>query len=335
MIHFRQAWLALAALAVGFLAVPTTARAVDPKILPNDAEWVFSINFKQIVESELVKANKEAVDQLLDMAKQAARGDGGAEKFFKAAGFDPMKDMTGLTMAGPSGVDPDKLVIIMEGKFNPEKMHAAAADAIQGAGDMVKMTKIGATKVYEVGVPGEKTIFAALVDDKTLVATASRDGLADTIARIGGTKKSNQKKEFADLVKTTNTKQSMYFVATGNAIASGIKNAPNVPNPDQIAGALAEIKGISGALTLTKELQFQLNVNTMDPKTAQKMAQGAQIALKLVQAMAQKKAEGDPKAQIATDVLKTLRITNMGNNLVFRGELSLDVIERLFKLLPM
>jgi len=335
MFRVRQAYLGAAALALGLLLAPATARAVDPKLLPNDAEWVFSVNLKQMLESELVKANKENLDQLLEMAKQALRGDGGAEKFFKAAGFDPMKDMSSFSVAGPAGTDPDKLVIIVEGKFNVEKVHAAAEEASKGAGDSIRTSKIGTVKVYEVSVPGEKTVFASLIDNKTLVATASKEGLADAIARSTGTKKSTPKKEFRDLLETTNPRQSVSFVATGNALSSGIKNAPNIPNPDQVAAALGQIDGLSGSLTLGKEMQFELNVAAKDAETAKKMADGANLVIGAVKAMVQKKAEGDPKAQIASDILKTLRITNRGSNLVFRGEMSLDVIERIFKALPM
>lgn len=334
MFRLRHAWLGVVALAGGLVLV-SSARAADPKLLPSDTEWVFNVNFKQILDSPLVKANKEGLDQLLALAKNALPADEGAEKFFKAAGFDPMKDTTSLSIAGPAGADPDKLVVILEGKFNKEKFLAAADEAAKGAGDLVKVSRVGAVSVYQISLPGEKVIFAGLINDKTLVATASKETLADVIARDSGAKKSALKKEVKTMMETISTKQSINFVATGNALAKGIQNAPNIPNPDAIAAALGQIDGLSGALTLTKEIEFQLAVNAKDAETAMKMAQGAQLVMGAVKAMAQKKAETDAKAQIAVDVLKTVRVTNMGANIVFRGELTLDVIERIFKMLPM
>ncbi|MFO0967129.1 MAG: hypothetical protein U0793_16305 [Gemmataceae bacterium] len=333
MFRFRHVWLAVA-LAAGLFVAPSV-RGADTKLLPNHTEWMFSINLKQIFDSPLVKANKENVDQLLALAKNALPPDEGAEKFLKAAGFDLLKDTVSLSVSGPAGTDPDKLVIMVEGRFQKAKFLDAADQFAKAAGDVVKVGKIGDTKVFEISVPGEKVIHAALVNEKTLVATASKDILADVIARDSGTKKSALKKEIQGLLDTVSGKQSLNFVATGAAIAQGIKNAPNIPNPDAVAAALGQIDGLSGAITLTKEVQFQLAVNTKDADTAQKMAQGAQLALGAVKAMVQEKAKTDEKAAIAADVLKTLRVTNMGPNILFRGEITLDALEKIFKNLPM
>lgn len=330
MFRLRHAWLALAALALGLVLTPS-ARAVEPKLLPADTEWAFSINLKQILDSDLVKANRETLDALLKLAKANAPNDPGAEKFLEAAGFDVMKDMIGFTVAGPAGVDPDKLVMIIEGKFKADKVHAAADEFAKMAGAAVKTSMIGKVKVYEVAVDGEKTLFASLIDDKHLVASATKDTIAEVIARNTGAKKAGHKKEFRAVLDATNAKQSLNFAATGNALMTGVKNAPKIPKNDQVAGVLADIHGLSGSITVKKDVEFQLNVTAADADAAQKMAQGAQFAIGAVKAMVQNKADTDPNAQIAVDVLKTLRVTNMGPNLVFRGEMTVDVVEKIFK----
>lgn len=331
MLPVRKTWLGLAALTLGLVLAPATVRAVDPKLLPNDTEWTFTVNLKQMIDSPLVKANRESLDQLLGMAAELAQGDGTAEKFLKEAGFDPMKDLTSLTIAGAAGIDPDRVMILLEGKFNAEKLHAAVEKQAQGAGDVVKITKVGGVKVYEIDVQGEKAVFASLVNDKTLIATASKEALSDAVARSAGTKKSMLKKEFRALLDTTSPKQSLSFVATGNALTTAAKNAPNIPNPDQVADALGEISGLSGTVTLAKDVDFQLTVGAKDAETAQQMSQLAQFSVGAFKAMVEKKADEDARAEIGADVLKTLKITSQANNVVFTGRLTVDVIERLFK----
>src|SRR5262249_56891189 len=127
----------------------------------------------------------------------------------------------------------------------------AADQFAKGAGEVVKIGKVGGVKVYEVSVPGEKVIHLALVNDKTLVATASKDILSEVIAHESGAKKATLKKEIRGLIDTISPKQSLNFVATGAAISQGIKNAPNIPNPDAVAAALGQIDGLSPAITLT------------------------------------------------------------------------------------
>jgi hypothetical protein len=328
----RLAWVGVLALSAGLLIAPP-ARAVDPKLLPADTEWVFSFNLKQILDSDLVKANRESLDQLLALAKANAPEDPGAEKFMKAAGFDMMRDMISLTVAGPAGVDPDKLVVIVEGKFDANKVHTAADDAAKQAGEAVRLTKIGAVKVYEIGIPGEKTLFASLVDDKHLVVSVTRDMLAEVVARNSGAKKATLKKEFKTVLDATNAKQSLNFAATGAALTTGVKAAPKAPKG--VGEFLEKINGVSGAVTVKKDIEFQLNVAATNGETAQQIVQGGEIALGAAKLMVNQKAEADPKAKIAADVLNTFRVTSMGNNVVFRGELSVDVIERIFKMIGM
>src|SRR5207253_1867813 len=141
------------------------------------------------------------------------------------------------------------------------------------------------------------------------------------------------KKEFAALLDTVNDKQSINFVGTGAALAKLIENLP-VPNGDAAAGALQNIDGISGAITIKKEVQFQLGVNAKDEAGAKKMAQDGTGMLLGVQFLVAQQAKQDAKFAPVVDIVKTLRITNQGSNVILRGTVSLDVIEKLMKNIP-
>src|SRR5437763_10572664 len=80
MMTARRVWQAALLVALAALATFPTVRAADTKYLPDDTEIVFTINVKQIMESELVKANMEAVNTLKTQLENQA-GDNPALKY--------------------------------------------------------------------------------------------------------------------------------------------------------------------------------------------------------------------------------------------------------------
>ena len=82
----RLSRLGLAAVFAATLVAPV-ARAAEPdKLLPAEADTVVFVNFKQILEADVVK--KYALDQI----KQALAGQD-AKKLLEDMGLDPMKDI--------------------------------------------------------------------------------------------------------------------------------------------------------------------------------------------------------------------------------------------------
>ena len=308
----------------------STVQGADSKYLPNDTEIVFTINVQQILESELLKANKDAVDQA-KMALENEVGDNPAMKYLKSAGFDIFRDLNSITIAGDGGKEPTAFII--HGTFNPAKLAATAETAAKENPDAIKISKIGGQNVYEFTPPGDKKGFASLVGDKILIATSTSAGLTDALERLAGSKQSSLKKEFAVLLDTVNDKQSMSFVATGAALAKLVQGG-QVPNGEAAALALQNIDGLSGALTVGKEVQFQLGLNAKNEAGAKKMAQDGSGMLLGVQFLVNQQAKKDEKFAPVVDIVKTLRITNQGSNVLLRGTISLDVIAKLMKNIP-
>jgi hypothetical protein len=321
--------LGLVALVAG-LAVVSTARALDPKYLPNDTELVFSINLKQILESELFQSKKDAVAQAKAVLEGQA-GDNPIVKYLKDAGFDVFRDLQSVTVANNGGQEPT--AIIIEGSFNPAKFKTTAEKAARDNPGTLKVSTAGANTLYEITPPGDKAAFASLIGDKVLYAAKSKEELTDGLARIAGAKPSNLKKEYAALLSTINNKQSIGFVATGAALAKLTQAAP-VPNAEAAAALLQNIDGMSGAITIAKEVEFQIGVNAKDEASAKKMAQDGNGMLLGVKFLVSQQASKDEKLAPLVDVAKTLRLTNQGSNVLLRGTVSVDVIEKLMKNLP-
>jgi hypothetical protein len=317
----------------------TASRAADPKVLPSDTEIVFTVNVKQIFASDLVKKNKDTVEQVKAMIEQALPADNPATKYLKAMGFDPFKDLHSVTLALGATTNPEAGFLLIEGNFDTDKFHDTAEAAAKDNSDAVKVSKVGANRVVELTPPGDNArLFASLVGKETLIVAGSKAGLTDALARVAGTKRNSLKKEFRSLLETTNSKQSVSFVATGSAVAKLLDELP-VPenNRKQVESAitmLKQIEGFSAAITLAKDIQFQLGVNSKDNDTAKNMAQQAQKALAGLQFILQLQAGNDAKFGPLVDIAKTLKINSQGSNLVIQGQVTPEVIGELLKNLP-
>ncbi|MCS7046970.1 MAG: hypothetical protein NZO58_11485 [Gemmataceae bacterium] len=323
--------LGMAALVVALGAwLAASARAVDPKYLPGDTEIIISINFKQMRESEIAKQYKE----ILEQARGALEGQLQtipAAKYLEKAGFDPINDVHAITVASNGSKEVENGFLVIEGKFNLEKINAALQELERESGDVLKISKIGATKVYELTPPqGNLKIYAAFVNNSTLVVCPTEAGLKGALS---GNNNRGMKETIKALLKTTSSKQSISFLATGNALSKLTENAP-IPNGEVVAGALQNLDGISIAITLAKDIQFQLGINAKDEETAKDLAQKANVALLFVKTLATQKAKENEELQPLVEITKTLRVSNDGANMVLRADVSVENLEKLIKVLP-
>jgi len=154
------------------------------------------------------------------------------------------------------------------------------------------------------------------------------------LARLDGAKGGTDlPKEFKTLLETTNDKQSFSVVATGPALARLLKNAP-VPNVEAAAESLQAVEGLSLAITITRDITFQLGVNAKDKEAAEEMAKASNGLLILAKSMVNKKAKEDAKLAPVSDVVKTIRVVSQGTNLTIRGEITFENLGKLLKNLP-
>jgi hypothetical protein len=319
--------LALSALS---LTTPPVA-AVEAKYLPSDTEIVISVNIKQMLQSEVAKNYRDAIDQAKAFIENHIQNNPAA-KYLEQAGFDVFRDLHAVTVASNGGKDLDSGIIIIQGDFNPDKIHAAAEDIARDNAGALRIIRIGGKKAWEITPPGDKRVYA-LLNDKMLVACGAEETLKETIQRSSGAARVGLKPGVGSLLKTTSDKQSFSFVATGAALQRLVEEA-RVPNADAAVGMLGALEGLSAAVTLTRDVQFQLGMNTKDEETAKKAAAAANGGLFMVRTLAQQKAKEDANLEPLVDISKSLRITSKGNNILLRGEITTENLERLLKNLP-
>jgi len=329
-------WLGAVVCVLGFGVAQT--QAIDPKHLPSDTEIVFTNNLKQILASDVVKKNKDAVEQIKAMVEKAIPSDNPGVKYLKAVGFDPLKDLHTVTVTTGATSNTEAAFVVLEGNFNADKIYDTAEDASKNSGDVVKISKAGNNRIIELTPKGENApFFVSLAGKDTLIVAGSKVGLTDGLARVAGTKKNNLKKEVRSLLATTNSKQSISFIATGAAIAKVMDEKTPDDKRKQVDQAIEKLKGIegfSGAVTFGKDVQFLLGVNAMDADTAKNMAKEGQQFLGIAQLGLQLQAQNDEKLLPLLDIARTLKISSEGSNLLIQGQIAPDVITDLLKNLP-
>jgi hypothetical protein len=184
MFRYRPLCLAAVGLAALLAAAPARAEETSHKYLPADSEIIATLNFRQILNSELAKEHKDKIDIVKGLLDNAIQNNEEAKRYLQAMGFDLFRDFNSITVASPASLEPDKGLVVIEGKFEPEKFVKTAEDAAKDHGDIVKVTPAGTHKLIEVTAPGQdKTLYLMLANNSTLLAGSSKAALTDALAQ--------------------------------------------------------------------------------------------------------------------------------------------------------
>jgi len=331
----RRFWIA-ASCTLSVLFGSSFAQAQQTKVLPNDTEMIITINLAQILKSDVVKANK-AIVEVVKAKVTEALDDKEISKYLKKADFDLFRDLHSITFAIPGGNrTPQDGFILLEGSFDADKIEAAATEASNDKGGGLKVARIGNLKAFEISPQGEKTIYIGVLSKKVMIAASSKADFADAAARLSGTKQSAMKAEVKALMGTVNNKQSLSVIATSGAVAKLADLAPEGAG-GQAKKAMAMMKDVDGfsiAVTIQKNIDLQLGVNMKDKDAAATSAFAVNAGVALFKGQFQQKAKEDKKFETAVEVLNSIRATAQGSNLMIRGQISFETLEKILQNLP-
>jgi hypothetical protein len=302
-------------LGLALMLLPASAQAAAPdKLLPGDAEFVVHLNIRQMLDSPLYK--KYGLEHANTALSQPE-----IKKLIEATGLDPLKDIDSLWVAGKMELDPiaaaaaaKKAVIIVRGKFDADKIEAAA----KAHGVPFTSSKEGALKVYEATPPGQDPLSLAFVDKTALVMSPSKD----TVLKAAKGEKLN-----ADIAKALNgyTGKESLFVA--GLITKDLK--AQIAKQPAFENIAPKLDGVSAVVTATDGVAVNLSVHCTDSKTAD--------ALKLVAAILmptlKKQAADNPAVpSYVKDILDDVKITSDKTAVTIGAVVSADVIDKAVKM---
>jgi hypothetical protein len=315
MVPSRTPWLAAVAAALLSLS---SARAAGPdRLLPADSEFVLTVNVKQLLESPLVKKRG------LEAAREALKSAGDINQILEDVGFDPFTDLDRVTVAGPSGNDKDRGLIILRGRFDAERIKARAAKAAKDDPDALKIRKVPDGVVYEITQPDQDaTLFVALIDGKTLVASGGKDYVVDAMRKEAGKEQGRIKdKDFQAVLERMDGRQTVAFAAVGAAF----RGAGDVPGGD----FLEKVDAVGGGLTLGDELKLELVVSTRSESDARDIKEKVNAAINAGIAFLGVAADQSKEIESLLDVLKTVKATAKDKTVTLKLRVSADVLEGL------
>ena len=328
----RHRLVLLAVLALVPLPAAAARAAEGRKYLPGDVELIASFNLQQVLQSDLVAHHKDKVEAIKGMLNNFLQNNEEAKKYYEELGLNPFRDFNVITVAAPASLDPEKGLVIVDGKFSPERFHKTAQQAAKDYGEVLKISRIGSHEVYQVNAPGhDKPVFLTLATSSILLAAHSKDVLETALSQ----KEPDLKKEVRELLKTTSDEQSFNIVATGKAISNAAEKAAEHnpdPNSKKIADAAAPVlktlAGFTAAITVNKNVDFQIGIGTKEKNAAEVLAKQINGLIMFGKGMVGQGAQQDPKAQAAFEVMQTLQVSTENTTVLVRGEVPAAVVER-------
>lgn len=318
MLHFvRKTWLytavAVATLG-GFLATPAHAVDVD-KLIPADSESVVSIQFKQILEAPILK--KFGIDGL---ARLAVEANDDAQKLIKQTGINPFSDIDALTISSSGNPEKGiKAVVVLRGKFNPDKIAKTLEEKAKEVGTEVKKINEGGKTIWTAAAQGQE-IFA-YIDTTYIVASTVKDNVISAIKGGRGSSEKFHASMEAGLAKVSG-KEILWSVTVITDEAR-----KQMANNDQFKEIGENLDAVTMTIGLTDVAKIAMTAYTKDEKTAGKIKdlltqQGIPFA-KLM-------SSGDPKnAKNVGKVLDALKVEAKEKSISVQLQISEDDIRKM------
>jgi hypothetical protein len=323
MLFQRRAWLYSLALVLGVALATTPARAAEiDKYLPDDTEAVVTINVKQIIDSPLFKK------YALDVVQQGLKDNDEVSSILKDLGFDPLKDADTIMVAGPSGDETDKGLIIMHGRIDVAKFKTKAEEAAKANGEHLKIHKReNGPAIYEVthdNLPS--SMFVAVVDKNTILASFGKDYVVDALKKIDAKQATVKSKEIKALLEKLDGKQSISFAMIGSAAAKSKELAQVIPGD-----VLDNLDAVGAGVTVADDIKLEVGIVAKTADSAksirEKIDGGLNQALGTIAGLAQVEKNFQP----AVDVIKSVKTTQKDKTVTLQGEVTAEQLEKLAK----
>jgi hypothetical protein len=320
-------------LAVGFwvlmASLPSVVRAADSdKLLPAESEVVIQINYKQILESELIK--KYALEQM----KQALESQAEVKNVLNELGLDPFKDIHRIVIAGEmkSGEE-GRGLIIGYGNFDPEKLFAAAEAYSKKKPDTFSLIRDGEIIMFKVQPEnGQMPLYATVLDDKTVIAGSDKKIVQDAIAAAKGNKRPRIKPELAALLKKMDEKASISACALVKGKLDDVNIPPGAPvDLTKFQDLLPKMETMSMTLRIGKDIKLEMSMGMANDDAADEMSKAVKNLLNDVKPLLQLAVAADPRTKPLTDVVNSIKVNSKSKEVILTGEISEANIQRMIK----
>ncbi|MDB5309258.1 MAG: hypothetical protein JWO38_3460 [Gemmataceae bacterium] len=312
----RLSRLGLGAFSAVVLAGAPTARAADPdKLLPADAEFAFSFNVNQVLESEIVK--KYALEQI----KQALQGND-AQKFMKELGLDPLKDIEKVVIGGSGKDQTDvKFLVIVHGKFDPDKLYKAAEAQTKKDGDHFSLVKDGKDVMFKYQPDTGNPMYGTVVDESTVVLGVDKKSISTALATAGESKKPAVSKDLSALITKMDDKASVWVAWVAKGKLDNLKIPPGAGGPN-LPAQLAKLDTVSAVVRVTADVTAEITFGMKDADAADEMGKTIEDGLMQIKGLLPFLTAQNPQMKPLAEAAKTLKSTVKDKGVVVSAKLT-------------
>src|SRR5262249_30854411 len=143
--------------------LPAMAVPIDAEV-PADAQIILHFDIEQFLKSDAV------IKHFLPTIESIAGEKNNFYQVFRPILGDPLKDVSSLTIASTSKLDPEQMLFILRGKFPSDGQYQKAQRSVKGTDP--KNIEI----IHHVPkLPGRPAMFLRILDDNTIVLAGSKE----------------------------------------------------------------------------------------------------------------------------------------------------------------
>jgi hypothetical protein len=231
------------------------------KWLLSEPEAVMTINIKQIIGSDIFKANRPKVKEMIDHSE-------GVKTLLEAAGLDPFKDVDSILISSAGGTGRDaKAQIVIKGRFDTDKIHTALKKEAEKK-DKIEAVKEGDQQLYQIKLQ-DQVLWAGFASKSVLVMTHNKENTVDAL-KHGGTKSAKIGKEMRTALGKFTGKESLTFAMV---ISDDLKKQFDKA-PPQVGKAASKLQTLTASLTVNDAVDLNITGNTSEEKAAKQLSGG-------------------------------------------------------------
>lgn len=310
--------LALALLLV-HTAVPRPAdTTAAQKYLPDETDMVVSANVRQILDSAAFR--KYGLDRVRAWLKDDPRA-----RVMSLVGLDPLRDIRRVVVAGPASLAVrSRWLAVIQGHFEVHRIHSSAELLTKVQPARLKLTRQAGVALYEVhGRRLPQPVFAAFLDDGTLIASPVKGWVTDAVLKHAGKKAASLNKDLQALLAEGDDSRSLWLAGVPldlvrNQLAS---------NP-RLRGLIAGVHWFAGQAHVTDGARAVVRIETDNARIGlqiRRLLEGARAVIILALTSRDKLEHDDP---LLAGLLDSFRMAQDEGTIALEAAVTADQIDQ-------
>jgi hypothetical protein len=290
-------------------ALPAIAAEAE-KYFPAETQAVVTVNVRQILGSALLQSQ-------LDRIRRELNRNTRVRETLGSLGFDPLKDLDGLYLAGASVRSAEKAVLVLTGRFDVARFRAKAEEVAKTKDGLLRIHVERGQTIYETNLPGQsKPLFATVLDQTTIVASFDKSYVVDSLDVQTGKKRPALREEMRQLLGKVPPGQSIALAGLGAALMEGLTE------PDRV-------RHLIGGIRIGDDIRTEFTIQAKDPAAATDLARLLREALDQGKNFLTLIAMSQPDLAPLIGVIDTLKVTSESSDVDLRGVVTRKYLDEL------